>query len=221
MIWDPFHPATYLLHTVIGTLGVVGALVALAALKGSRAHVRAGWVFVVAASVAATTAVAFSFTLFAPLAIASALITFSLLGSAVLALRRPTRSVIWGERVTAFVMGFVALAMAAAIVLTLGAGAPVQAMAVEILYVVFPIGFFVADVRHVRARALGRVNRDVARHLSRMGFALAIAIHAPIVSFGDRLGLDPMLAFFGPFIVWPLILYGFRRHRARRAPREV
>jgi hypothetical protein len=44
-----------------------------------------------------------------------------------------------------------------------------------------------------------------------MAFAVAIAVHAPIVSFGDRLGLNPDVAFFGPFILWPIIVYATRK----------
>lgn len=59
---DPFPPVVYFLHTILGTVGVLLAVVALAGVKGSSTHVRAGWGFVAASVVAALTAVAFSVT---------------------------------------------------------------------------------------------------------------------------------------------------------------
>jgi hypothetical protein len=50
-----------------------------------------------------------------------------------------------------------------------------------------------------------------------MAFALAIAVHAPIVSFGDDWGIHPVMAFFGPFVLWPLLVHAFRNHRLVRA----
>jgi hypothetical protein len=108
-IWDPFHPVAYFLHAALGIAGILGAILAIAVLKGSRPHVLAGRVFALAATVAATTAIVFSFTTFAPMAIASAVLLLSVVGSAVLAHRGKTPGVITGERVMAALMAFVVL----------------------------------------------------------------------------------------------------------------
>ena len=218
-LWDPFDPVTYLLHTILGTAGVVAAVVALSVRKGGRVHVRAGWVFVGTASVAALTAMGFSLVQLSPFAIISSLLVAALLGGALLALRDRTRRVALGETVALGVMALCAVLLVAMTVIPLLFGAPWRVSIQSAAYAVFPIAFVVGDVRFRglddRARRRARLNR----HLSRMGFAFAIAVHAPIVSFSDELGLHPFVAFFGPFIVWPLIVLKFRRpvSAARRA----
>lgn len=59
------------------------------------------------------------------------------------------------------------------------------------------------------------------RHLSRMAFAFAIAVHAPLVSFAGPLGIDPIVAFFGPFVLWPVIVFVFRGHPLLAPPKPV
>lgn len=34
-LWEPYHSITYFLHTLLGTAGVLAAVIALAVLKGS------------------------------------------------------------------------------------------------------------------------------------------------------------------------------------------
>jgi hypothetical protein len=69
-------------------------------------------------------------------------------------------------------------------------------------------------MRFLRMPDNERRRRRVGRHLSRMAFAFAIAVHAPVVSFADDLNLDPNVAFFGPFLIWPIILWRFRSRAA-------
>jgi hypothetical protein len=215
-IWEPYSPAVYLLHTILGTAGVLAAVVALASRKGSRPHVFAGRVFVAAALVAAGTAIAFSFTAFSLLAVVSSLLVVTLIAGAILALRPRTPRVALGETVALVVMGFCALMLVVITVMLLLFGAPALIWLRPALYAPFPLYFLWRDVQYRRLSAPERNQAKFGRHLSRMAFAFAIAVHAPIVSFGDDLGLDPLLAFFGPFIIWPLVLLAFRRHRLLR-----
>lgn len=209
MIWEPFDPVSYFLHTIVGTVGVVAAIVALVSLKGASVHKRAGWVFVAAAAVAASTAFVFSLTQASLLVVTSCFMTISLLVGAVLATRERTRAVAVGEGLALLLMGLVALQIWGNVVMWLLGGASISELSMEILYAFFPLGFFAADVRHVFRRGPERRLRAISRHLSRMGFAFAIAVHAPIVSFSDDLGLNPFLAFFGPFVLWPILLVRF------------
>lgn len=206
-IWDPFDPVVYFMHTIVGTLGVAGAVVALAVLKGSRRHVTAGWLFTSAACVAATTAIVFGFTEFSPLALASSVMTFSALAAAVLAVRPNSRAVVMGERVTTGLMGLAFLWLSLGVLMSLGSGAWIP----PFLYALFPLGLFVSDVRFLRLDEAGRARSRLPRHYSRMAFALAIAVHAPIVSFADQIPVHPALSFFGPFLIWPLIVLTSRR----------
>lgn len=220
---DPFPPIVYFLHTILGTLGVVLALVALAGTKGSATHVRAGWGFVIASVVAALTAVAFSMTSPSPLAVASALMVLALVASAILTLRPATsgvRRAEWAATAT-MSMAWLILAALGAFALALAVGLaspppeaevpPLSVLALPLLYSVFPTHFLLDD-RRFRRLGTDRSARAYPRHLSRMAFAFAIAVHAPVVSFADDLQLNLYLAFFGPFLLWPAILFAMRRH---------
>ncbi len=211
-IWEPFDPVSYFLHTILGGLGIVGAIVALSVLKGSRKHLLAGRLFVLAAFVAATTAIVFSFTQFAGAALASSTMTYSALGAALLALRPKSRAVLLGEIGTTVLMGlaFAWLVLGAVMGLPQGAWLP------PFLYSLFPLALLIGDIRFLRLPPDERRSARLPRHYSHMGFTFAIAVHAPIVSFADELSLHPALAFFGPFIVWPAIVLYFNGVQKRR-----
>ena len=211
-VWDPYAPVVYILHTLLGTAGVVAATVALLSLKGGILHVRAGRIFAAFASVASVTAIVFSATRFSPFAVVSALIVLSLVAGAILAVRPRTSLVAVGELATALLMTIASAALLVMIVLPLLGGAPLLVVAWPAAYLLFPAWFLFDDVKFLRAEPDARRSGRLRRHLSRMAFALAIAVHAPIVSFGDRLGIDPAVAFFGPFVLWPAILLVFRNH---------
>jgi len=209
-IWEPFDPVSYFLHTILGGLGIAGALVALAVLKGSSNHIWAGRLFVFAAFVAAATAVVFSFTEFSGAAIASSAITFSCLGAALLALRPKSKAVLGGEIVTTVLMGLAFLWLLLGLSMSIQGGTWLP----PLLYSLFAVGLLIGDVRFLRLDEQQRTDARLPRHFSRMAFAFAIAVHAPIVTFGDELGIHPALAFFGPFIIWPAIVLFFKRRQA-------
>lgn len=229
---DPFPPLLYFLHTILGTLGVLLAVVALAGVKGSATHVRAGWGFVAASVVAALTAIGFSVTSPSPLAVASALMVLALVASAVLALRPMSASVRRAEWTATATMGMAWLILAAlgAFALALAAGLaspppeadvpPLHVLALPLLYAAFPT-YFLLDDRRFRRLGADRAARAYPRHLSRMAFALAIAVHAPVVSFADDLQLNLYVAFFGPFVLWPAILFALRQHPRLLAQRST
>ena len=209
-IWEPFDPVTYFLHIILGGLGIAGAFMALTVLKGSTGHIWAGRLFVLAAFVAAATALVFSFTAFSGPAIASSVMTFSCLGAAVLALRPRSTAVLGGEIVTTFLMGAALLWMLFGSYMSFQSGEWLM----PVLYSLFPLVLLIGDLKFLRLDQPTRSATRLLRHYSRMGFALAIAVHAPIVSFGDDLGLHPLLAFFGPLLIWPIIVLYFTRRPA-------
>ena len=214
-IWQPYGLVTYFLHTGLGTLGVLSAFVALAAVKGSSVHVGFGRAFVGAAVVAAVTAIVFTFTVYSPAVIASSLLTFSCLGSAIMALRARTRWITVGEIIATIAICLCLFWMLFGAYMTFGTAFFWR----PFLYAFFAIALLIGDFRFFRMNAEARRSFRVRRHLSRMGFALAIAIHAPIVSFGDRLGIPPTLAFFGPLLLWPLLVAYFNRRPTFAAAR--
>jgi len=206
-IWDPFHPIAYFLHTSLGVAGILGAIIALAVIKGSNTHILAGRVFAVAVAVAATTAIAFSFTSFAPMAIVSAVMMFSLVGSALLAHRSKSSRVAAGELVTTALMALVLLWLLYGLAVSLPQGGFLWIP--PLMFALLAAAFLINDIRFIRQDDAGRKSKRLPRHLSRMAFAFALAVHEPLVIFADDLNIHPGLAYYGPLIIWPVIVFFF------------
>jgi len=212
-IWDPFHPVAYFLHTILGVAGILGAILALAMTKGSSRHILAGRTFAVAATVVAGTAIAFSFTSFAPMAVASGVMTLSAIGSAFLALRSKSPRISASEMLTTSLMAFTVIWLLAGVVLSLPQGGLLWIP--PLVLACFAAALLVNDLRFMRLDSIERQAKRLPRHLSRMAFALAIAVHAPVVVFADDFNIHPALAFYGPLLIWPVIVFYFRM-RLRR-----
>jgi hypothetical protein len=213
-IWDPFHPLAYFLHTGLGVAGILGAIVAMAAVKGTKPHILAGRIFAVAAGVAAATAIAFSFTSFAPMAIASAVIMFSVVGSAILAHRRRSSWVTKGELLTTILMALALLWLLYGIALSVPQGGLLWIP--PLVFAALCAAFLVNDIHFLMLDDAGRSSKRLARHFSRMGFAFALAIHQPLVIFADDLHIHPGLAYYGTLFIWPLIFFFFDRRIKKR-----
>ena len=207
-IWDPFHPFAYFLHTILGGAGLLGAIIALSVTKGSSRHVLAGRTFAITASIVAATAILFSITSFAPMAIASAAITLSAIASALLALRKKTQKVATGELATTILMSVVVLWLLYGAALSYPQGGLLWIP--PLAFGAIAAALLVDDIRFMKYDSNERASKRLTRHLSRMSFAFAIAVHEPIVVFADRLSIHPALAFYGPFIVWPLLFFFFK-----------
>ena len=208
-IWEPFDPIVYFMHIILGGLGIVGAIAALSVIKGSKFHIWAGRIFVFAAFVAALTAIIFSAVRFSGPAIASSVMTFSALGAALLALKPKTKLVFSGEIITTVLMGLALLWILFGTIMSLQTGRWLQ----PLIYLIFPLFMFIGDIRFLRKPNEQRVSAKLPRHYSRMGFAFAVAVHAPIVSFGNDLGIPPLVAFFGPLLIWPAIILFFNKRK--------
>jgi hypothetical protein len=213
-IWDPFHPVPYLLHSALGALGILGALIAMAVTKGSRRHVLAGRTFAIAATIVAATGIAFSFTNFAPMSIASGVMTVSAIGSAVMALRQKSQTVTIGELVAATLMAIAFLWLVFGVMISIPQGGFLWTA--PLFFAVLPAVLFINDVRFIRQSDPERKSKRLRRHFSRMAFALAIAVHAPVVVFSDDLHLHPAFAFYGPFVIWPGIFFYFNGRLERK-----
>jgi hypothetical protein len=236
-IWDPFNPVVYFLHTILGAVGVMAAVLALTAIKGSAFHIRAGLTFSALVVVAAITAIIFSATRPAPDAIVSSLFVIGLVLGAILALRPRTTATKWGERlaVVLLVVAFLGQFVGALLMSLDWAGLlpppppsvnrPVltsaerlSAIAFVGTYALIILAFLVSDFKFLRLTGEHRQGLGFRRHLSRMAFALAIAVHAPIVSLSGNFGIGNSAAanfgvFYGPFVIYPVIMYLLRNHR--------
>jgi bacteriorhodopsin len=206
-IWDPFHPVAYFLHAVLGVTGILAAIVALTAVKGSRRHVLAGRTFAMAAAVAAATAIGFSFRNFAPMAIASAVLVLAAVFGAVLALRRRSPSVAVGELMASILLAIATLWLIFGAVIAITQGGLLWIP--PSMFALLPVVLLINDFRFSRLDDAGRAAKRLRRHLSRMAFALAITVHSPVVIFADDLHLHPAAAFYAPFLIWPAIYFFF------------
>jgi hypothetical protein len=212
-IWDPFHPVAYFLHTSLGLAGILGAILALSMTKGSSRHILAGRTFAVAAAVAAATAIGFSFTSFAPMAVASGVMTLSAVGSAFLALRSRSPRVTASEMLTSSLMAFAVVWLLAGVAMSVPQGGLLWIP--PLVLASFAAALLVNDLRFMRLDDIERNAKRLPRHLSRMAFAFAIAVHAPVVVFADDLNIHPGLAFYCPFLIWPVIVFYFRMRLSR------
>jgi hypothetical protein len=216
----PFNPFVYWPHVVLGISSVFFAAIAIGSRKGSKQHRQSGWVFAVAMSVAAITAIAFSFVRFAPAAIFSSAVVLYGTGMAILTLRRREGALRLAQATIAIVpiaIALAALAAAAAAVLIppppdLGVSLAMQlavgglALAVAILFA----GLAIGDFRFLRAAQPSKA-RHYRRHALRMALAVTEVLRAPLISFGPPLGAEGLLSFpvyfFGPFLLIPAIYF--------------
>jgi len=166
------------IHIIAGLLALVAGAVALYATKGSSLHRRSGWVFAVAMATMTTTAAVIA-QFFSPnrVNVVAAALTFYLVATGVLAVRRTVPQM--RALATAFMLVAVAVGAHA---LALGVEAVsstthrVDGIPAPPLFMFGSVALLAAlgDLRMLRA---GRIEgaRRLARHLWRMSYALWIA----------------------------------------------
>jgi hypothetical protein len=162
-------------------------------------------------SIAAISAVAFSFVRLSPLALISAISVAYGIGAGILALR--ARKGIWKrvEKALAVVPIALALAFAALLLLGVASGQPIPpfAIIVGVLVVAIFAYLFWSDIRYLRNNEVSPFDR-FRRHAARMALAAAETVRAPLISFGPPIfgELTGAIYFVGPFLLIPLIYYG-------------
>ena len=210
---------THLLHLVLGFSAAGLAVIALMASKGGRLHRYAGWAFVIAMTVAATTAWAFMISRPLPLAMVQATLTFYGLGIALLAINphwRRAKPLEWGL----FVLLIVVIGGMLATSLSLfRAGGPVPFVAPLFMATIFSV-FAVLDWRYLRLERVSRLQR-LRRHSLGMALTLSFTISAPLITFADDLGIPVPAIVFGSFLIIPLVYYAFGPQAGRAANAKV
>ena len=217
---DPFNPFVYWPHVVLGVSSILFAAIAIGSRKGSKRHRQSGLVFAVAMSVAAVTAITFSFIRLAPPALFSAVVVLYGISMAILTLYRregALRLLQAGMSVVPVVIALGALAAAAAAALippppdvevSLAMRLTISALALTVAssFAALAIG----DFRFLRAAQPSRARR-FRRHALRMSLAVTEVVRAPLISFGPPLGAEGFLSFpvyfFGPFLLIQAIYF--------------
>lgn len=192
-----------LIHTLLGSVALIGGTVALLTVKGSRRHVQGGRVFSWSMVLVALIGLSFMFERFLPLAIVLAAATLYLVPSALLGFHRERRGFVAANVVLMVVAAGIALVSAAQFVRFQGAGPLLMAALFGAL--------FVGDWRMLARRPADR-NYWIRRHLVRMIFAFAVAVMA-LVRIGTDFGLPFAVSVIAPLAVAALaVLYVVRRY---------
>lgn len=191
----PYAALSYYTHIVIGLVALAAMVIAFAATKGSRLHIRAGQMFLLAILVVAASATVMLAVVFIPplmLAVATVLYAG---GTAWLALR-PRRA--WTGSIELLLAAIQLTALIAFLSRALPAvsAGTLPPIAVVVLSAV-PLLLLAGDLRYIFAGSQ-RSRLRLSRHLTRMVWAAMIAIRAPLVE----------LAAGGLTIPQPLLLIG-------------
>lgn len=166
------------IHIIAGLLALLAGAVALYATKGSPLHRRSGWVFAVAMATMTTTAAVIA-QFFSPnrVNVVAAVLTFYLVATGVLAVRRTVPQM--RALATAFMLVAVAVgahALALGVEAVSSTAHRVDGIPAPPLFMFGSVALLAAfgDLRMLRA---GRIEgaRRLARHLWRMSYAMWIA----------------------------------------------
>jgi uncharacterized membrane protein len=167
------------IHIIAGLLALIAGAVAVFARKGARLHVKSGMVFVYAMSVMTVLGTVIAITRAQPFNMAAGLLTFYLVMTGLLTVRRPAV----GARLIDVSAMLLALAVFIGCVYfiaseTLASDPRSSEESFTIIYIIFGAGAFlgvIGDARTLLARRISERQR-LARHLRRMCFALLIAV---------------------------------------------
>ena len=204
----PFDPISYYLHIIIGIVGLVAGVIALLTKKGSQPHILAGRTFAICVVIVSiTSAVLLSVRMIPPLMMA-AMTTVYAVGTAILALRAATPSVKKMEYGLSIAEGIVIAVFVYMSVPHVMQGnippiGPLVILAIPTILLVGDFNFYRNPDQRARLRVL--------RHMSRMIWALIVAIRAPIVEVNVVLQIPTPLILFAPLIVAPVMIFLFRR----------
>jgi uncharacterized membrane protein len=216
---------SYVVHIVAGALGLLSGFVALYATKGAPLHRRAGMVFVytMVTMCVAGGAIAALWNVVPSLNVPPALLTASLVVTALTTVRPATPTTRRIDGVATLVMLGVGLASLTLGVTTLARGSRSIVLFPYFMFGVISLLAVAGDVR-VRRRGPARGAERVARHLWRMSYALFVATMSFFIGqakvFPPALRIPGLLAL--PVVaVLVTMLYWLWRVRVRRSLRGM
>lgn len=204
-----------LIHIITGLLGIISGAVALYALKGGKVHRKSGMFFVYTMLLMSGTAVVLSVLKPQRISIAAGLLTFYLVTTALLTVRRPVQGFNWMDA------GAMFIALMAAIVGFKfgieGLNTPTGTLDGDPAFAGFLMGgvallALFGDMRMMRQGIKGA--RRIGRHLWRMCFALWIAAASFFLGqpqvFPEQIRETPLLI-IPPLLVLLLMFYWMGR----------
>jgi uncharacterized membrane protein len=165
------------LHVVAGLSALISGAVALYALKGARLHRKSGMVFVYTMLLMSSTGAVMAVLKPSRLSVIAAVLTFYLVTTALLTVRRPARSTHWTDAVALLVALLVGIAgLAFGFAASSRPSGTIDGLPAAPGFVFGAVGLLAAlgDGRLLLGRRIQGTQR-IARHLWRMCFALYIA----------------------------------------------
>ena len=157
------------MHIIAGLTGIGSGFVALYTLKGAKLHRKSGMIFVCAMLVVAITGAAMGALLSEMAAVIPGTLTFYLVITALLTVRRPVLKFHWidlGAMLWGLTVGIVSIIY--------GLVAEGQPTALYLIFGAVALLAVLGDLRMMQSQSI-QGTRRIARHLWRMGLALFIA----------------------------------------------
>lgn len=165
------------LHIIAGLSALAAGAVALASFKGGRLHRKSGMVFVVAMLFMSASGAVMAAINFQRISVVAGVLTFYLVSTAFLTVRRPAQGTRWIDAAALAVA--LAIGAAGTTLGVMAASSPagkIDGLPAAPGFMFGMVGFLatIGDLRVMRAGGIQGARR-IARHLWRMSFALFIA----------------------------------------------
>lgn len=202
----PFGPVSYYLHIFVGLIGWFAAIGAIISRKGSPSHIWSGRIFILSlVIVVVANFFMLAVRLSPPLLLAGIVCLYAMAGG-YLALKKPSRAVVVSEYLLFLVqMLILTVFLANAIPLAVADKIPVYGL---VLLLIVPVILLVADI-HFFLNHRQRAKLRLRRHLSRMAWAIVVAVRAPLTEVYINLGISELAVVTLPLLIAPILILGF------------
>ena len=204
---EVYNDYAYWAHIIIGFIALTSVLVALGARKGSTAHRFSGAIFLIGMGIAASTAIYFLTIRPSIPAVFDATLMICAGGSGLLALQPSTLPVKIAEGALTFFAGLAGL-----VLMAVGLNFMLQGNPNFVPAFIHGVVFSTLAGTDVRAKILRRrESRRYHRHMSRLAWAIAIGVYAPLFTFNDVFQIPAAALYLGAMSLGPLIMVLFWR----------
>ena len=204
----PYGSLVYYGHIAIGSIGLIAAIFALIAKKGSPSHIWAGRIFITAIMILAISSLVMLAMQLAPPLLVAAITSVYAVATGYLALQKPTKAVKRSEYglFASELLLLLLFAIMASINVAAGNINPIGPIVITII----PIILLAGDINFFR-KADQRVKLRIRRHFARMIWAFVIAVRAPLAEIYQYLMLPAWVILFGPLVIAPMMIWLFMR----------
>ncbi|MGJ8664595.1 MAG: hypothetical protein ACSHWU_13140 [Marinicella sp.] len=196
------------IHTIVGSLALIGGLIALSVQKGAKNHRLAGRVFVIGMAISSITSLVFMIHSFLPLAILMSVTTLILLFSALLTIKRTTSSKQAPQIILTVLLLLLSFFPLMLIIRSISVGNYEVFLGPLLMFLMFMF-LVVEDWKYIKNPQPSR-QLLIKRHLTRMILAFAFGVMA-LVRIGIKLGLSLELSVILPLLAAGILIAFFRK----------